>query len=142
MNHKRAWDYFISIGEIPEDAKPYSYVLHHKDPALKVTDFERYCEWRIEDLVAITRAEHNKIHHTGNQYNKGKHYNIGNQFHKDKNHSDETKRKISEANKGKKRTEQQKQRLSELSKGRVFSEEHKSKISEAMKASWERKKAL
>ena len=50
-----------------------------------------------------------------------------------KHHSEETKRKISEKNKGKKLSEETKKKLSEIRKGRKFSEEHKRKISESNK---------
>lgn len=47
--------------------------------------------------------------------------------------SEETKQKISEANKGKVRTEEQKDRLSNSKMGIKFSEEHKKSLSEAWK---------
>lgn len=55
---------------------------------------------------------------------------------KGKKHSEETKKKISEAKKGKKlgpHSEEQKRKMSEAHKGKVFSEEHKRKLSEAHK---------
>lgn len=58
---------------------------------------------------------------------------------KGKIHSEETKRKLSEARKGNKynlgkhASEETKRKLSEAGKGRIFSEEHKRKISEAHK---------
>lgn len=53
--------------------------------------------------------------------------------HKGKHHSEETKKRMSEANKGKKLSEETKKKISEAKKGRKFSEEHKRKISEALK---------
>ncbi len=50
-----------------------------------------------------------------------------------KKHSNETKQKISEANKGKKFSEDYKQKLSDSRKGRKLSDETKQKISEANK---------
>ena len=38
------------------------WVLHHKDVDLKKNDPERYNEWRIEDLVPMTKSEHIKYH--------------------------------------------------------------------------------
>ncbi len=59
---------------------------------------------------------------------------------KGKHHSEETKKKISEAmkgkpahNKGKPMSEEQKKKLSEINKGKHLSEEHRSKISRAHK---------
>ena len=67
--HSLAWKHFYPEGN--GSAKP-GYVLHHVDPSLRHCNPIRYNEWRIEDLVMITSAEHARIHHTGNQYNLGK----------------------------------------------------------------------
>ena len=60
-------------------------------------------------------------------------------------HSEETKRKISEANKGRTLSEETKRKMSEAKKGKtsnkkgtLLSEETKRKISEAMKDKWRR----
>lgn len=56
--------------------------------------------------------------------------------HKGWKHSEESKHKISEANKGKKRqpfSEETKRKLSEANKGKIISEEQRVKISAAMK---------
>ena len=51
-NNKRAREHFgLTRG--------CGLVLHHIDPTLKERDPERYAEWRIEDLVVLTRGEHN-----------------------------------------------------------------------------------
>jgi hypothetical protein len=47
--------------------------------------------------------------------------------------SEETKKRISEANKGRKRTNSSKEKMSNCKKGQVLSEEHKNKISKALK---------
>ena len=53
---------------------------------------------------------------------------------KGRKHSQETKKKISEANKGKHHySAETRNKISEANKGKVFSEEHKKKISESMK---------
>ena len=58
-------------------------------------------------------------------------YSVGHtSWLKGKHVSEETKRKISEANKGRKHTEEEKKKLSELGKGRHHSEESKKKLSE------------
>lgn len=49
--------------------------------------------------------------------------------------SEETRRKISEANKGRPHTPEEKAHLSNTLKGRIFTEEHKKKIGEANKVS-------
>ncbi|CAB4141321.1 grpIintron_endo, group I intron endonuclease [uncultured Caudovirales phage] len=48
-------------------------------------------------------------------------------------HSNQTKKKLSEANKGKPLSEETKRKLSEANKGRTLSEEHKRKVSETLK---------
>ena len=50
-----------------------------------------------------------------------------------KHHSEETKKKISEANKGRKVSEETREKLSKAGKGRKVSEEHKKRISKANK---------
>lgn len=71
-NHRRAWDYFVSIGKIPMFAKKNEWCLHHKDTNLRVTDPERYNEWRVEDLVPMLKADHSRLHQTGNRNRLGK----------------------------------------------------------------------
>lgn len=74
-NKDKAWAYFVSIGEIPEDAKPYSYVLHHVDKTLRHTDIERYIQWNPEDLVVMDYGEHSSLHNKDrvlSEYTKNK----------------------------------------------------------------------
>lgn len=52
---------------------------------------------------------------------------------KGKTHSEETKKKLSESHKGKTLSEETKQKLSEINKGKIFSEETRQKLSEANK---------
>ena len=47
--------------------------------------------------------------------------------------SEETRRKLSEAQKGKKHSEKTRRKLSEAKKGKTFSEEHRNKLSELHK---------
>ena len=80
-----------------------------------------------KELIFLTKAEHNKLHKKGNSYMLGKH------------HTEEAKRKVSEANKrnkywlGKHHTAETKKKLSEIHKGMHHSEESKKKMSEARK---------
>ena len=100
-----------------------------------------------EELIFLTKTEHNKIH-TSNGKNPmcGKHLSKEtkkkiSEFNKGKHHSEETKQKISESNKGKNKgkivSDETKQKLSESHKGKPLSEEHKRKIGEASKKNWE-----
>ena len=66
------------------------------------------------ELIFLTTREHNA-------FKKGKH------------HSEEHKKKLSEAHKGKQFSEEHKNKMSEAAKGKHFSEEHKNKIGEAHK---------
>ena len=50
-----------------------------------------------------------------------------------KNISEETRKKLSEANKGKHHSEESKKKMSNVKKGKKFSEEHRRKLSEAKK---------
>ena len=76
---------------------------------------------RLCNLVFMTRSEHIRLH------NKKRRNFLG------KKHTEETKKKISEANKGQKPTEEAKKKMSESHKGKKFSEEHKKKLSEIHK---------
>jgi len=60
-------------------------------------------------------------------------YNLESGGHKNKHASEESKRKMSEAQSGKHLSKETKRKISEALKGRMFSEEHKKKISESKK---------
>ena len=68
-----------------------------------------------EELIFLTKSEHNTLHH------KGKHY------------SEETRKKMREAKKGKHRSEETRKKLSEANKGKKLSEETRKKLREAKK---------
>ena len=97
------------------------YVLHHKDITMRETNLERYIQWLPEDLVVMSKGEHTKLHHTGSK------------------RSEETRKKMSEADKGnqkwlgKHHTEESKKKMSEAHKNKTLSEEHKKHIGEANK---------
>ena len=77
LNHKKACLHFFPKCK---GKNKQGWVLHHKDTSLKTNDLERYAEWRIEDLVPMTKSGHISLH---NCMRKGQ-------------MSDSTKRKISE----------------------------------------------
>lgn len=102
-----------------------------------------------EELIFLTHSEHNRLHHTGKPSPM-----------KGKTHSDETKRKMAEAQKGKHSkphkphkphkpfSDETKRKMAEAKKseknpqyGKTKSDETKRKIAEAQKASWARRKA-
>ena len=84
------------------------YDIHHID--------ENKMNNSLSNLVYLTRSEHIKIHNETRVF------------------SEETKRKISEAQKGKILSEETKRKLSEAQKGKILSEETKRKIGEAKKS--------
>lgn len=65
--------------------------------------------------------------------NTKKGYNIENGGNTKGKHSEETKRKIGDANRGKRHTEETKKILSEKHKGKKLSEEHRAKLAERLK---------
>lgn len=91
-NHRNTWKMLFGVYSIK------GYVLHHKDPAMKTTNIERYILWLPEDLELMTKAEHVKLHRTGTH------------------HTDHTKWLMRQAKLGKPKTEIQKQRMSESHK--------------------------
>ena len=116
---------------------------------LKALDM--YYDRPASELIFLPTREHNPLHHKGNKYGLGKH------------RSEETKKKLSEANKGEKNpfygkhhTEESKKKLSEANKGKHLgkdnpfygkrhSDELKKKLSEinkGKKLSEETKKKL
>jgi len=64
-NRRKAEQYFIEIGLLPKDRKPFTYVMHHKDETLRHTDIKRYIEWNIDDLEIESYSEHSKHHRSG-----------------------------------------------------------------------------
>ena len=96
-----------------------------------------------EELIFLTIREHNSLHRKGkplseetrkklSEANKGKQLGKDNQFY-GKKHSEETKKKMAEANKGKKMSEESKKKNSEAHIGKHPSEETKKKLREAKK---------
>lgn len=66
-NHTIAWNHFVEIGLIPENDQ-HSYVLHHIDVNLRHNDPKRYDEWRIEDLIPMTKSDHSSFHALGKHW--------------------------------------------------------------------------
>ena len=112
------------------------WCIHHRLETHNIDGTRRKTDLSVEDLMALDIYlcrpadelifmkvdDHVSLHH------KGKHSGIYG-----KHRSEETKRKISEANKGKHRSEETKRKISEALKGHRFSEETKRKISKAKK---------
>ena len=110
-NHQLAIEYFKFNGEwFP------GCVLHHVDPTLKERDSERYEMWFPRDLQVLTRAEHNAIHKKGNTYNVGR------------QHSEESKKKMSDKKLGHVVSEETRIKISDGHKGLKLSDETKEKI--------------
>lgn len=78
-----------------------------------------YFDRPAHELIFLTKAEHTRLHKTGNKNFLGK------------SHSDDTKRRIAEKRMGKPLSEETKRRMSKAHKGKSHSEEHRRKLSEA-----------
>ena len=97
--------------------------------AKDLIDNECYYHRKACELIFLTEAEHKSLHMKGeNNHNFGKH------------HSEETRKKLSEALKGKssplkgvKLSEEARRNMSEAHKGKTLTEEHRRKIAEAKK---------
>lgn len=92
----------------------YTYLGYDKDKDVHHIDFNKKNN-ALSNLQLLSKTEHALLHRTGNH------------------HSEESKRKMSEAKRGKTFSEEHKQKLSESHKGKTFSEEHKQKLGEAHK---------
>lgn len=101
QNHERAWCYFKALGLIPIDANKNEWVLHHKDVSLRHDDPKRYDEWRIDDLIPMTRHDHMALHSTKRKKSEEEIAKIRQRM---LGHvvSEDTRKKISERLKGRK----------------------------------------
>lgn len=100
-NYHVAWKHFYPEGN-GEPKK--GYVLHHIDTTLRNNDKERYLEWRIEDLVMMTKKEHCSYHM--------------------RNLSKESKQKKSCSLKGRIMSEVTRTKISKSRTGMIFTKEH------------------
>lgn len=124
-NNRIAWLKLKACGAIPNDGK--KYCLHHWDESLRHDNIDRYIQWNLYDLEVMGNGEHCKIH------NKGEH----NHFF-GKHHSEESRKKISEAGKGRhyKLSEETRRKMSNAKKGKSLSDIHKKHLSEAGVRYW------
>lgn len=58
INNNAAWKYYEQHGY----KEHKGMVLHHIDINMKETDPERYAEWRIEDVIPMTKPAHRALH--------------------------------------------------------------------------------
>lgn len=100
---------------------------------------ECYYNRKACELIFLTRAEHNSLHKKGNQNMKGKHHSEESKrkMSEAAKHrspiSDETRKKLSESHKGKQHSDDSKRKISEAKKGHAVTDKTRRKISEAMK---------
>lgn len=74
---------------------------------------DMYYNRPAEELIFLTTSEHNKLHHIG------------------RHHTEEIKKRISEASKGRLHSDESKKKMSEAHKNKPKTEEHRKKIAEA-----------
>lgn len=93
-------------------------------------------------LKFVTKAEHNRLHNTGKHRSDETRRKMS-EANRRRTFSDETRKKISEAMKSEKNpfyskhlSEEIRNKISEAMKGRTLSEDHRRKISEAAKRRW------
>ena len=89
--------------------------------AAELVALDMYYNRPAEELIFLPASEHKSLHSKGNQHSKGK------------KHTEETRKKQSEAHKGKTFSEEHRKHLSEALKGKPKSEEHRRKNSESHK---------
>ena len=133
--------------------KTQTWHLHHRleltldgEFALTVSQLkmhDMYYNRPYYELIFLTPAEHRRLHNMNMSEETRRKMSEAQKGEKNhffgKHHSDETRRKLSEAKKGKKRkpfTEETRKKISEAQKGKKhgpMSEEHRRKISESVK---------
>lgn len=97
-------------------------------------------------LIFLTPTEHLKLHNVGiNNPNIGRLHSEEtrkkmSEAHKGKHHAEEARRKMSEAHKGKRYSAEARKRFSESHKGKKLSEETRRKKSDAMKVWWAKRR--
>lgn len=117
--------------------------IHHRRESIysrnDLIAIDEYYNRPAIELIFLTQSAHNKVHKTGvhhseetrkkiSEAEKGeRNYNFG------KHLSEDTRRKISEAEKGKLVSEITRKKLSKASKGRYHTEESKKKMSKSHK---------
>ena len=83
-------------------------------------------------LKFVTKAEHTRLHKKGKHHSEESRKKMS-EAKKGKHRSDDTRRKISEAEKGKHLSKETRNKISEAHKGKHLSEEIRNKMSEAHK---------
>ena len=105
-----------------EKAKADNFIgweCHHRRGA-NITQKElislgQYYNISSDELVFLTTAKHNQLHHIG------------------RHHTEDSKKRISAASKGRRHTEEARKKMSDAAKGKPKTKEHKKKIAEAVR---------
>ena len=103
-----------------EAAKKDNFIgweCHHRRGAditqKELISLGQYYNVSSDELVFLTTAKHNQLHHIG------------------KHHTEESKKRIGAASKGRRHTEEARKKMSDAAKGKPKTKEHKKKIAEA-----------
>ena len=113
---------------------------HNSDGQRRIVDITQkelkalgmYYNRPASELIFMKHGEHTQLHSKGKKYSEETKKKIG-EAQKGKKLSEETRKKISEASKGKTYSEETRKKLSDAHKGKKFSAEHKKKLSEVKK---------
>jgi len=129
--------YYVGQGNYSRPYKPHPYRGHKRNPCIKPKDKnqiviikDNLTEQEAKDLEIKLIAKHGRID-LGEGYLINK--TDGGEGTNGIIVSEETRRKLSEANKGNTHTEETRRKLSEAAKGKIFTEETRRKLSELKK---------
>ena len=116
---------------------------HHRRETIfsrkDLIEIGEYYNRPAEELIFLTKTDHQRLHHLGKHHSEESRKKMSEarkgkpSWMNGKHHSEESRKKMSEAKKGKHFSEESRKKMSEAKKGKHFSEEHKRKLSDVQK---------